>query len=121
MIPEADRRPEFQNPDDKQILHTIQPGNCDRLITGDRGALGEMALILEEKLPQTEVLVVGHHGASGSTSELLLQTLQPQLAVISVGADNPYGHPSAQVLERLKEHGCEVRRTDIEGTIVLVG
>ena len=110
-----------ESDNESSLCILFQKADYDILITGDRGALGEMALILEEKLPQTEVLVVGHHGASGSTSELLLQTLQPQLAVISVGTDNPYGHPSTQVLERLKEHGCEVRRTDIEGTIVLVG
>ena len=112
---------DVESDNESSLCILFQKANYDILITGDRGAVGELALILEEKLPQPEVLIVGHHGASGSTSEFLLQTLQPQLAIISVGADNPYGHPSDKVLQRLEEFGCEVRRTDLEGTIVLVG
>lgn len=111
----------METSNESSLCILFQKANYDILITGDRGALGELALIVEEELPQLEALVVGHHGAAGSTSAFLLETLRPQTAVISVGADNAYGHPSAEVLERLTEYNCEIRRTDLEGTIVLTG
>ena len=111
---------EIQESDNESSLCILfQKADYDILITGDRGIVGEVILLLEEQLPQLEALVVGHHGASGSTGAFLLEHLNPQTAVISVGADNPYGHPSKSVLERLEEYGCKIRRTDLEGTIVL--
>lgn len=99
----------------------FQPENCDILITGDRSASGERALLKQVSLPDLEVLVVGHHGAKGSAClELLTQTM-PEAAVISVGRDNTYGHPSSDVLERLALFGCDVLRTDLQGTITIRG
>jgi beta-lactamase superfamily II metal-dependent hydrolase len=60
-----------------------------------------------------------HHGSITSTSQLLLATVRPQLAVISVGRVNRYGHPAPLVLARLAAHGIQVRRTDREGTLVI--
>lgn len=99
----------------------FQAGNCDILITGDRDALGEMELLQESDLPKLDILVAGHHGAASSTSSVLLQALRPSLVLISVGEENRYGHPSAQTLERIEESGAQVRRTDLEGTIIIRG
>lgn len=99
----------------------FQAEKCDILITGDRSSAGEIMLTIQRQLPALEALVVGHHGADSSTSDRLLEVTKPEIALISVGADNSYGHPAASVLERLKKYGCEIRRTDLEGTIILRG
>ena len=99
----------------------FQTEKCDILITGDRSTTGELGLLRETQLPQLTALVVGHHGSDSSSGEFLLRTTRPQTAVISVGEGNPYGLPSAVVLQRLKSYGCEIRRTDWEGTVVLRG
>jgi competence protein ComEC len=100
------------------ICVLFQTENCDILITGDRGELGEMLLLQQRSLPELEVLVAGHHGSAGSTSERLLAHTNPETVVISVGENNSYGHPAEAMLERLKVTGCEIFRTDLDGTIL---
>ena len=99
----------------------FQTENCDILITGDRGTDGELALLQQAQLPKLEILVVGHHGSNSSTSVQLLKQTKPAVAVISAGANNRYGHPAQQVLERLSMYRCKIYRTDRKGTIVLRG
>ena len=94
----------------------FQRENCDILITGDRNSYGEKDLLRQIDLPDLEVLIVGHHGSKYSTSAELLEAGKPDIAIISVG-ENSYGHPTNEVLERLTEFGCEVYRTDQQGTI----
>jgi competence protein ComEC len=93
--------------------------NYDILISGDRGFLGEQLLMNRTELPQVEVLIAGHHGSAYSSSLEFLQTVMPQRVVISVGADNSYGHPAPAALERLEAVGCEIWRTDLHGTITI--
>ena len=62
---------------------------------------------------------MGHHGSKYSTGQALLDKTSPQIAVISVDADNRYGHPAQEVLERLEAAGCTVLRTDEDGTIII--
>ncbi len=95
--------------------------NCDILITGDRSAKGERELVENNTLPQLDVLIVGHHGSKHSTGRELLTITQPEIAIVSVGLDNYYGHPAPEVLERLKLFGCTVLRTDLHGNIVYRG
>ncbi|NLT40537.1 MAG: DNA internalization-related competence protein ComEC/Rec2 [Clostridiales bacterium] len=94
-------------------------GGFDAVITGDMGAVSEMLLVALNPLPDAEVLIVGHHGSEYSTSEEFLGVIKPEIAIISVGALNRYGHPSAGVLERLGAHSARVLRTDINGTVVI--
>jgi competence protein ComEC len=63
------------------------------------------------------VLKVGHHGSNTSSSEEFLKAASPSYAVICVGANNNFGHPKAEVLERLKGLGAQVLRTDRQGEI----
>lgn len=99
----------------------FQAENCDILITGDRSAAGELALISQTELPELEILVVGHHGSNSSTGIALLKETSPAVAVISAGKANSYGHPAKQVLDRLSMYGCKIFRTDQKGTIVFRG
>ena len=99
----------------------FQRGKYDTLITGDLSADAERQLLRDYDLPDLEVLIVGHHGSKYSTCSELLNATAPDVAIISVGADNYYGHPTQEVLERLKKAGCAVYRTDLHGTIAYRG
>ena len=91
---------------------------CDILITGDLSDLGEQLLLKQKEIPQVTMLVAGHHGSKNSTCQEFLEAIHPKYVLISVGADNRYGHPHEQVLTLLEEYGCIVSRTDLNGTIV---
>jgi competence protein ComEC len=68
---------------------------------------------------RADVLKVGHHGSLTSSTNEFLDAVHPRIALISVGAGNMYGHPSASVLRSLAAHGAHVLRTDVLGTIVV--
>jgi beta-lactamase superfamily II metal-dependent hydrolase len=88
-------------------------GKASFLFTGDLGMEGEAYLLAQEGLPlDSTVLKVAHHGAKEGTSLRFLEAVTPQIAVVSVGVGNRFGHPSAEVLERLEEAGAQVWRTD---------
>lgn len=83
---------------------------------------GDAEYIVENELKSTishyDVLKVGHHGSNSSTTANFLEKVKPRYAVISCGTDNSYGHPHAQVTNRLQRFGCEIYRTDMQGTVV---
>lgn len=86
------------------------------LFTGD-------AEIENEKMiewTQTDILKVGHHGSTTSTSQNFLNQIKPQYAIISVGKDNDYKHPNKEILQRLEKIGAETFRTDECGTIEII-
>lgn len=85
------------------------------LFMGDSTTKEESAIMNEYVLPKIDVFKVGHHGSKTSTSENLIGQIRPQYAVISVGENNRYGHPTREVLERLKE--SVLYRTDLDGSI----
>lgn len=111
--------PESDNESGLCVL--FQRENCDILITGDRSAAGERELIRHMELPDLEVLIVGHHGSRYSTCRELLIKTQPDVAIISVGRDNWFGHPTEDVLARLEKYGCAIYRTDRDGTVIYRG
>ena len=89
------------------------------LIMGD-AEKGEEERLVEgfgEEL-RADVLKVGHHGSNTSSTAPFLALVRPRVALISVGAGNMYGHPSASVLRALTAAGAAVLRTDLEGSIV---
>jgi competence protein ComEC len=100
---------------DRSLVFVLEYGGRKALFTGDAPTASE-ALWKAEKV---DILKVGHHGSDTSTSTQLLQNFQPRMALIGVG-NNPYGHPTRSVLERLQQHGVEIRRTDLEGAIRVV-
>lgn len=93
-------------------------GSQSFLLTGDAETQSEDQILDSGANIRATVLKVGHHGSSTSTSLEFLQAVRPQYAVIMLGEDNPYGHPHAEILERLQEAGIEIYRTDRDGTIV---
>ena len=68
-------------------------------------------------LSDSDVLKVGHHGSKNSTMPEFLAAVAPQIGIISAGEQNPYGHPSAKLLGRLRESGVRILRTDEVGAI----
>ncbi|MDB4915814.1 MAG: hypothetical protein JWM95_3458, partial [Gemmatimonadetes bacterium] len=95
-------------------------GSSRVLFTGDAEGPEEDWLL--EHYPDAlhaDVLKVGHHGSSTSTTPAFLTAVHPRLALVSVGAHNTYGHPSASVMESLREAGVPTLRTDRMGTVVL--
>ena len=92
---------------------------CDILITSDRSGFGERLLLRKAVIGDIDVLVAGHHGSDDSTCEELLTAVKPEIVCISVSENNSYGHPGAQLLTRLENHGCTVYRTDQNGTIII--
>ena len=110
-----------QDSNESSLCILFQPEDCDILITGDRSEEGELALMERVDLPDLEILFAGHHGSRTSTSWALLNETRPEIVIISVGEDNSYGHPTWETLERLELFGCEVYRTDLEGTVIFRG
>ena len=93
----------------------------DILITGDLSQNEEYRLLSQNELRGIELLVAGHHGAATSTSDALLAQTGARTVILSVGADNSYGHPAAQTLARIQNAGAAIYRTDEMGTIVIRG
>lgn len=90
------------------------------LLMGDAGQETERRLLADPAQLRADILVVGHHGANGSSSTEFLAAVAPRTAVISCGAGNSYGHPDGRLLARLGAVGAELRRTDTEGDVRIV-
>lgn len=101
------------------IICKVTYGSTSMLFTGDAEAEEEEELLRSGADLHADVLKVGHHGSDTSTGEEFLRSVSPTDAVISVGADNSYGHPSQTVLDRLTRVGAAVYRTDLQGNIHL--
>jgi competence protein ComEC len=108
----------YEANNENSLCILFQTENCDILITGDRGELGEMLLVHDYELPKLEVLIAGHHGSGYSTTPALLEETKPEVAIISAGKNNRYGHPSPKALQRLQNIGCVIYRTDLYGTVI---
>lgn len=90
------------------------------LFTGDSGTKADQALITSGWPLPADVLKASHHGSNSANSEEFLRAVNPRLLIISVGADNKFGHPTPTVLERADALGLEVKRTDQIGTIKII-
>ena len=89
------------------------------LFTGDAEKEVEEKMLKATKDIKANILKVGHHGSNTSSSKEFIQAVAPEIAVISVGKDNSYGHPSQEVTERLEEKGSKIYRTDEVGNIFI--
>lgn len=105
---------------DLNIFSTViqlRYGDFDVLLTGDADEQVQDKILKYNNLGEVEVLKVPHHGAKTALTQKFLESVRPKLAVISVGKNN-FGHPSGEILERLKNIGTTVKRTD-EGEVVV--
>lgn len=100
---------------DNSVVLRLVFGPVSFLLTGDLAAAGEEALLAGGGDLRATVLKVGHHGSDGSTTSPFLRAVRPGMAVISVGAENPFGHPSPTTLLRLA--GVPYLRTDHNGRV----
>jgi competence protein ComEC len=104
---------------DQAIVLRVELGLASILLASDIEAAAERALLERGTPLAATVLKVAHHGAATSSTPPFLAAVRPAIAVVSVGARNPYGHPDAGVLTRLAAVGARVYRTDRDGAVVL--
>lgn len=97
----------------------IQYGETSFLFTGDAQKDIEKEMIASNENISADVLKVGHHGSSTSTTKEFLNKVRPCIGVISVGTDNSYNHPNTDTLKRLKYNNIKVYRTDKDSLIIL--
>ncbi len=97
------------------VVVLVRHGGFSALLTGDAEAPVETLLVGRRLVPRVDVLKVGHHGSTSSTTPGLLDAARPSLAVISSGAGNEYGHPAPETLATLA--GTPVLRTDLDGDV----
>lgn len=98
------------------IVIKMDFNNVSYLFTGD----AEESVESSRKWPHIDVLKVGHHGSNTSSSKKFLEQIKPEVALISVGQRNTYGHPTQATLKRLSNIGAKIYRTDENGTILLI-
>lgn len=108
------------NENERGLSILCSENEFDLLITGDMNSEIEHRLVTTAHLPDIELLIVGHHGSKHSTSDELLDTVKPEIAIISVGY-NIYGHPAYESLQRLAQAGIMTYRTDETGNIKING
>ena len=109
--------PEDSSENERCIISLVSVGDYDMLFTGDSLKNTEMDLIERHELPDMELLIVGHHGSKTSSDPAFLEAIRAEDAIISVGRNNSYGHPAWQTLMHLQMAGCNVYRTDRNGTV----
>jgi competence protein ComEC len=109
------------DPNNNSLLMFAWVHGISVLLMGDAEVDEQHALLAEvgRDAVRADVLKVAHHGSSFQDPELL-DTVHPQVALVSVGAGNSYGHPSPPVLHRLTDRGARVLRTDLDGDIAVV-
>ena len=110
---------EYDNLNDDSLVMRLEYGDTSFLFTGDMTSKAERDLVEDGADVKCDVLKVGHHGSSGSSSYRFLYEAQPKIAVISCEAGNSYGHPHEETLSRLGDADAEIYRTDLEGSIVI--
>ncbi len=107
----------YDNADNNSAVVELDYGETRFLFTGDAAAAAEIAMLEGKQVSRCQVFKVGHHGSISCSCMKLLNRVKPEVAAISCGRGNPYGHPGQEVLDRLKSVGCDWYRTDERGDI----
>lgn len=113
-------RREYKDTNDTSIVLRITYGDTNFLLTGDMEADAEKDLVEAGCELNADLLKVGHHGSSSSSSYVFLREVMPEYAVISCETGNDYGHPHEETMSRLRDAGVKVYRTDYQGDILAV-
>lgn len=109
---------EYDDLNEYSLVAKLTVGEKSFLFTGDSSEQAEADMIEAGEDLKADVLKIGHHGSSTATTEAFLQAVNPQVAVISCGKDNSYGHPHEETMQRLQEKAMTIYRTDEDGTIL---
>ena len=109
----------YSETNNTSLVLRIDYGNTSFLLTGDMENTAETDLVNSGANLKADVLQVGHHGSSTSTSYLFLNAVLPEMGVISCGTGNKYGHPHEETLSILRDAKVDVYRTDLQGTITI--
>ena len=104
--------------DDSVVIEVVYH-DVALLLTGDIGADVERAIVPRLAPARVRILKVAHHGSRTSTSRELLDAWRPQIALISCGRGNPFGHPAPDVVARLEAIGTRIYRTDLDGEVTV--
>ncbi len=116
----APKKDDYKSINDFSAVVMITYGSRRFLLTGDAETVSEKEMAGNRQLDiKADVLKVGHHGSTTSTSPAFLAKVNPSVSVISVGENNAYNLPDNIILSRLKLYGSEIYRTDISGTITV--
>ena len=99
------------------LVCRVDFGESSFLFSGDTEEAGEKAILASGADLDVDVMVMGHHGSSTSSSSAYFKAASPAYAAISCGADNSYGHPHSAIIKKLKNANVTYRRTDLNGTI----
>ncbi len=116
----APQKKKYDGINDYSIVLRITYGDTSFLFMGDSGSENEMELLEKGYDVRSDLLKVGHHGSSHSTSATFLKAVKAGFAIISLGSGNDYGYPANSTLKRLDAAGTEVFRTDTMGTLIAV-
>lgn len=111
--------PEAWDANCMSIVCRVDYSEVSFLFTGDAEDLLEYILIDGGAELEADVLKVGHHGSTTSTTREFVDAVNPMYAVIMCGEENPYGHPRQETLDTLQERNIAVFRTDLQGTIIM--
>ncbi|HIZ17343.1 MAG TPA: MBL fold metallo-hydrolase [Firmicutes bacterium] len=113
------KREDYTDLNEYSIAIKLTYGSEKFLFMGDAEAINEREIIDAGYDIDTDVLKLGHHGSSTSSTEAFLKKASPDYAVISCGMGNSYGHPHDEVLKRCNDLKINVLRTDTDGTIIM--
>jgi competence protein ComEC len=119
-IPPEEVAPTARNND--SLVLRLHYGFETFLLPGDAEKQVEREILAEngDAALRSDVLKIGHHGSKNSTTREFLAAVQPRYGIISAGEDNAYGHPSAELVERLENAGVRILRTDRDGSVHLL-
>ena len=110
---------QYDETNDTSLVLRIDYGSTSFLLTGDMESDAERDLVESGANLKADVLQVGHHGSSTSSSYIFLNAVLPEMGIISCGVNNKYGHPHEETLSILRDAGVDVYRTDLMGTITI--
>lgn len=110
----------YNNLNDYSIMLRLEFGENSFMLTGDAEKAAEAEAVANGEILESDVLKLGHHGSNTSTTNAFLKAVNPSHAVVQVGADNNYGHPSPETMSKLEAKGIDVFRNDIYGNIIAI-
>ena len=119
IYPGDDSGENYDKNDHSLVMRYVCDGRSI-LFTGDISADVEKVIALDyDKEVDSDIVVCPHHGSKYSSSEVFIEAVSPETVIISCGKNNLYGHPAPEIIERYEEENAKIRRTDLEGAVVI--